>query len=122
MAERYLLTPSQVAALRALNEGIVEMSDKEVAARSLLLLNQARAALGALEKNRLVSSWGPVTGSTVEHLYVANEAGRGIYRALSHFKGTPPTGTIAQVPSPFPGLSRGTYVEIVGEEKHPTQA
>src|SRR5580698_4540485 len=122
MAVRYSLTPNEIAALRALNEGIVEMSDAEVAARSLLLPNKARTALGHLERRGFVSSWAPVTGRTGEHLYVVNEPGRNIYRALQSFKGTPPIGSVVQIRNPLLGLSHEEYVEITPDEEHVGQS
>jgi hypothetical protein len=120
MSEHYTITPTEVAALRALNERIVEVSPAEVAVSARLLPNQARDALTALERSGLATSWHPVAGRTGEHLFVPTDTGRIVYRALAQFKDIPPTGTMVPLPSPYPTvcglLSRDespSYVEIV---------
>lgn len=50
MPDQFTLTPTQITALRALNERIVESSPIEVAVSGLLLPDQARSALAALEQ------------------------------------------------------------------------
>lgn len=105
MQPRYTLTPQQVAVLRALNEGIVELSIAEIAVSARLLPNHVRAALGALEKYGLVTSWIPVTGRTGEYLSVLTSDGQTVIRGLAQFKDIPPSGTVVQLPAPFPSFS-----------------
>lgn len=122
MAQRYQITPSQVAALRALGERIVEASSTEVAVSALLLPNQARNALGALERLGLVNSWIPIAGRTGDHLYVLSGEGPLVHRVLAEYEGIPPVGTILRLPRAFPtfsgwisGQQSFSYVEIVPE-------
>jgi len=129
MAERYALNSSQVAALRALSEGIVERSALEIAVSAGLLPKQALAALFALEKLGLASSWHPVTGRTGEHLFALNDEGQTIYRALASFEGTPPVGSVVHLRRKFPSFSGwpsssqpASYVEIVPEQLETTLA
>ncbi len=126
MGQIYPLTPNEVAVLRVLNEGIVEMSDAEVAVRSLLIPIEARTALARLEQHGLAGSWIPITGRTGEHLHVVTDVGRAIYRALASFEGTPPVGTkvpLRTVPGYSEWFSRGcpSFVEIVPEEREPVR-
>lgn len=122
MVERYALTPNQVAALRALNERIVEASPPEIAVSARLLPNEARAALTGLEHLSLVNSWIPVTGRTGEQLFVLTDEGQTVCRALAELKGTLPAGTVVRLPRLFPSFvewhSRRTpsYVEIVPDD------
>ena len=118
--ERYAISPSQVAALRALHEGLVELSDLEVAVGARLLPSQARAALAALESSGLVNSWVAVTGRSGEHLYVLTDEGQAVCQALAQFRGTPPVGAVVrlrQFPAFLEWLSRRTpsFVEMVAD-------
>jgi hypothetical protein len=105
MEARYVLTPHQVAVLRALSEGIVELSSAEIAVYARLLPNQVGAALAELERLGLVNSWYPVTGRTGERLSVLTSEGQTLLRGLSQFRGTPPVGTVVQLPGSFPSFS-----------------
>ncbi len=105
MPERYAITPKQVAALRALGEGIVELSIPEIAVSARLLPNEAREALGTLESLGLTNSWIPITGRTGEKLFVLTSEGQNAYRALSEFKGLPPVGAVVRLRKPFPTFS-----------------
>lgn len=105
MEARYVLTPNQVAVLRALSEGIVELSAAEIAVYARLLPNQVSASLDELEHLGLVHSWHPATGRTGERLHVLTSEGQTVLRGLSQFRGTPPVGTVVQLPGLFPSLS-----------------
>ncbi len=120
MPERYPITPNQVAVLRALNEGVVELSETEVAVNARLLPNQVRTALAALEQLGLVNSWVPVTGRTGERLSVLTSEGQIACRALAQSRGTPPVGTIVRV-RPLPAFAEWlshpqTQIEIVSDD------
>jgi hypothetical protein len=120
MEEYYKLTPTQVAVLRSLSEGIVEVSETEVAVGARLLPDQARIALGALERLGLVNSWVPVTGRTGDHLYVLTGEGQAVSRALAQYRGTPAVGTVVRMPRPtFSGWLSGhqpqSTVEVVSD-------
>ncbi len=123
MAEEYSITPTQAAALRALSERIVEASSNEVAVSALLLPNQAREALGALERLGLVRSWGPITGRTGEQLFVLTSEGQTVARALAQLSGALAVGTIMRIPRPSPtfsgwisGQQFSSYVEIAPDK------
>src|ERR1019366_7077252 len=117
MESKHVLTPSQVAVLRALKVGIVELSPAEVAVYARLLPNQVDAALPVLESRGLVSSWHPITGRTGQLSVVMTGEGQTVLSALAQFRDIPPVGTIVQLPRPFPSFSSwgqqsGSYVEI----------
>ncbi len=123
MTERYALNADQIAVLRALGAGIVELSPVEVAVAARLLPHQAHTALAALERLGLASSWIPVTGRTGERLFVLSGEGQSVFHALSQFRGTPPVGAIVRLPRPFPSISGwrfgqgpSSYVEIVSDQ------
>jgi hypothetical protein len=107
MAERYTLSPTKLAVLRALEEAAVEVSPNEVAVTGRLLPNQARTALIQLEAIGLVRSPIPATGRTDENepVFVLNSEGKSVSRAIAQFKGTPPVGTILQINRPFYSFS-----------------
>jgi hypothetical protein len=125
MPERFTLTPTQLNALRALNECVVESSPIEVAVSGLMLPGEARSALARLEQLGLASSWMPITGRTGQHLYVSTDEGTNVYRALGKLKSTPPVGSVFRVlpanairmPSSIPPV----FVEIAPEVQDVTE-
>jgi hypothetical protein len=124
MDARYVLTPNQVAVLRALSEGVVELSTAEIAVYARLLPNQVAAALAELERLGLVHSWYPITGRTGERLSALTSEGQTILRGLAQFRGTPPLGTVVQLPGLFPSFSswlpgrqNASHVVIVAESE-----
>jgi DNA-binding CsgD family transcriptional regulator len=122
MAANYILTPKQIAVLRALGEGIVELSTAEIAVFARLLPNQVISALKALEQLGLVNSWFPITGRGGEPLFVLTSEGQTVLRGLAQFGGIPSAGTVVQLPGPpsFPGWLGGrqsvSRVEIALDE------
>lgn len=99
MAERFTLTPRQAVVLRSLGERIVEASATEVAVSTLLSLTEVRNALGELERLGLLNSWVPITGTAApEQVFVLNDEGRAVVRALDPVKGTPVVGSVARLP------------------------
>lgn len=123
MPERYTLTPSQVAALRSLMEGIVELSPTEVAVSGRLLPNQARHALAELEQLGLANSWIPVTGQTGDRVYELTDEGQMVSRALAQFSGAPPVGAVVRMPRSFAtwrSRQAPSYVEVVPESPQAT--
>ena len=123
MEARYVLTPNQVSVLRALSEGVVELSTAEIAVYARLLPNQVAAALAELERLGLVNSW-PITGRTGERLSALTNEGQTILRGLAQFRGTPPLGTVVQLPGLFPsfpswlpGRQNASHVVIVAESE-----
>jgi DNA-binding MarR family transcriptional regulator len=119
VADKLALTPSQVAALRALGERDLEASPSEVAVSGLLLPNQASSALKALEAQGLVKSTVADTNRSKEQSFALSAEGRKVCRALAQVKGAPPVGTVVRLSRPFAVFSKAkqpSSVEIVADD------
>lgn len=125
MQNRFVLTPTELKALRALNVRVVESSPIEVAVNGVMLPGEARSALARLEQLGLASSWFPVTGRTGEHVYVTTDEGTNVYLALGRLKSTPPVGSVfrvapVNVPRTYSSIPE-VFVEIAPEVQEATE-